>query len=45
MTSGALITMVVVQLTVTIVTIYFFYKVLRSPKKTGSQAMEDKPDQ
>lgn len=33
MTTSALITMILVQVTVTIITAYFFIKVLKAPKK------------
>ncbi len=40
MSTGALIFMVVVQATVTIITAYFFIKVLKAPKKPGDNKEE-----
>lgn len=41
MTTSALITMVVVQLSVTVITAYFFLKVLRAPKRPEPDSYED----
>jgi heme/copper-type cytochrome/quinol oxidase subunit 2 len=41
MTTGAFILMVTVQLTVTIITAYFFWKVLKSPLKPEPDSYED----
>ncbi len=41
MSIGAIITMVLVQLTVTVVTIYFFIKVWRTPPKPDQEGDED----
>lgn len=45
MTTSALIMMVVVQLTVTGVTLYFFIKVLKAPKKQEPDSFEDNDDE
>ncbi len=46
MTTSAIVMMVSVQLSVTIITIYFFLKVLRAPKKSepNSYTEDDDPD-
>jgi hypothetical protein len=41
MTSGALILMVTVQVIVTLITGYFFYKVLRTPSKPEPDSYTD----
>ncbi|MDP2188018.1 MAG: hypothetical protein Q8J69_04965 [Sphingobacteriaceae bacterium] len=41
MTTGAFILMVTVQLTVTIITAYFFWKVLKSPLKPEPDSYAD----
>lgn len=38
MSTGALVMMLVVQLSVTAITAYFFFKVLRTPPKPDDQA-------
>ncbi len=45
MNTGAIITMVLVQATVTIVTVYFFIKVWRTPPKPDPEGTDEKPDQ
>lgn len=44
MTTSAIVMMVLVQLSVTIVTIYFFLKVLRTPKKPEPDSYVDNDD-
>lgn len=41
MTTSAIITMVLVQVTVTLITAYFFLKVLRAPKRPEPDSFED----
>ncbi len=41
MTTAGLITMVLVQVTVTLVTVYFFWKVLRVPPKSDDSYTEE----
>lgn len=41
MTTGAFVLMVTVQLTVTIVTAYFFWKVLNTPPRREPDSYED----
>jgi hypothetical protein len=41
MTTSALITMVLVQVSVTVITGYFFLKVLRAPKRPEPDSYED----
>lgn len=41
MTTSALITMVLVQVTVTVVTAYFFWKVLKTPPKPEPDSYEE----
>ena len=40
MTTSAIITMVLVQVSVSIITIYFFRKVLKAPKKAEPDSFE-----
>lgn len=40
MSTSALITMVVVQVMVTVITVYFFMKVLKTPPKSEDSAKE-----
>jgi hypothetical protein len=41
MTTSALITMVLVQATVTVITAYFFWKVLKTPPKPEPDSYEE----
>lgn len=41
MTTSAIIMMILVQLTVTIITAFFFVKVLKTPKKSGPDTYTD----
>lgn len=41
MTTGAFILMVTVQVTVTVITAYFFWKVLKAPLKPEPDSYED----
>lgn len=41
MTTSALITMLLVQVSVTVITAYFFVKVLRTPKKPEPDSYEE----
>lgn len=44
MTTSAIIMMVFVQVSVTIITIYFFLKVLRTPKREEPDSFVDNDD-
>ena len=44
MSTSALITMLSVQITVTCITLYFFYKVLTAPKKAEPDSYSDNDD-
>jgi len=45
MSTSALILMIVVQVTVTVITGYFFMKVLRSPKKPEPDSYSENDDE
>lgn len=45
MTTSALITMILVQSTVTIITAYFFIKVLRAPKRPEPDSFTENDDE
>lgn len=45
MTTGALILMISVQATVTIITGYFFYKVLKTPPKPEPDSYSENDDE
>lgn len=45
MTTAALITMILVQVSVTIITLYFFFKVLKAPKQSEPDSFEDNDDE
>jgi heme/copper-type cytochrome/quinol oxidase subunit 2 len=44
MTTSALIMMILVQVSVTIITIYFFVKVLKTPKREEPDSFTDNDD-
>lgn len=44
MNTGAIITMVTTQVLVTAITIYFFYRVLNTPKKPEPDSYSDNDD-
>jgi hypothetical protein len=45
MTTSALITMLVVQITVTLITGYFFLRVLRAPKRPEPDSFTENDDE
>jgi hypothetical protein len=45
MTTSALITMLVVQITVTLITGYFFFRVLRAPKRPEPDSYTDNDEE